>query len=151
MESIKIAYAVMVIGTTDGVKFNMSLAPDEIIHLKALHYIVSPTAVVPGTNVIRLALYRKSDKNPISLANNEEDSDIVWRTLIIKELALNQSMTLSQSEMIHFPQPLILIRPPRLITEKIGLAGVIARMRLYYTIKNATKNEIAKLMLKDHD
>lgn len=49
-----------------------------------------------------------------------------------------------------YPQPLVLIRPPQLVT--VGLVGTsgLVVVTCYYTLQRVTDEQLAKLMVKDH-
>lgn len=137
-------------GIVKGKRFNIVLGNQEGIVLKALTYNFDVPEV--GSQIMESGLYRKSDKNPDSIWDSE-DSDIIWATRDVNHFVA-ESFLRSVGKMIHFPDSIILIRPPRLITRLPNVLpgnpnGYV--MRLYYHIKKLSKDDLTKLMIKDHD
>ncbi|MBA7681229.1 hypothetical protein ES703_89566 [subsurface metagenome] len=49
-----------------------------------------------------------------------------------------------------YPQPLVLIRPPQLVTIGLVMTSGIVVVTCYYVFQRVTDEQLAKLMVKDH-
>ena len=147
MESIKTdTLAILPIATVEGDKYKINVGSNEVIALKALNIEVWGQGLIAGANVITVGLYRKSDKFPAS----DDDVDIIW-SFTWRIRFVTESIDISYNDMIHFPQPLYLIRPPRLIHSSSGFIAPEIVVKLYYMIKVLPDVDMTKLRMKDHD
>jgi len=135
--------------TITGVKAPIGLGNDEIIELMALDYNLAVSNMGVGSNSVCLGLYRKSEKLPRGIGYNE-DSDMIW-SLRWRQRFVTESLEASKNGHIAFPSSIMLIRPPQMVHRYSGYTGLVVHLRLYYKIRRVSKEEIAKLMLKDHD
>ena len=151
MESLKtITYSFEATAVMQGKKYPINLGLDEIIELRAIYYYIG-AGIAVGDNNLFFGLYRKSEKLP-ELLLGSTDSDIIWCSgWVIK--FVTESVKLSKSEYIKFPQPILLLRAPQLcgIVGGGDFPGNLLEIRLYYTLKKISKELMTKLMLKDHD
>ena len=151
MESLKSkSVSFEVSAVIQGEKYPINLGVNEIMELRAIYYYIGSDIAV-GINNLFYGLYRKSEKLPALLIGST-DSDIIWSSGWVVDF-VTESVKLSKSEYILFPQPILLLRPPQLC----GIVGGgdfpnnMMDVRLYYTLKRISKDLMSKLMLKDHE
>lgn len=132
----------------EGKKFNINLGDSEVIELKSLYYCTGGDLGV-GLNQITFGLYRKSDVSSMSGIMKDE-ADIIWSTRLTTKF-VTESLKCGWTDMIHFPSPLILIRPPSIIAQESVITVYSLLVRIYYLIRRVSKVEMAKLMMKDHE
>lgn len=135
--------------TITGKKANLNIGEKEVIELRSLHYYMCALGVAAGANSVYLGLYRKSEKLPKSIGYGN-DSDEVWATRWVEKF-VTESISLSKNGYIVFPKPILLLRPPQMVHQYSNFIGLDIQMRLYYTIKKLPSQELAKLMIKDHE
>lgn len=131
-----------------GVKFDIPLGNLEVIELKSLFY-STDGSLAAGLNQIIFGLYRKSDVLSMAGIMGDED-DIIWNTKLSTQF-VTESLKCGWSKMIHFPNQLILIRPPSLIAQQNVITVYHLLVRLYYIIRRVSKDEWTKLLIKDHE
>jgi hypothetical protein len=135
--------------TIVGEKFNLNVGDKEVIEVRSLYCYMAVMGLTAGCNSVYLGLYRKSEKLPKNIGY-KDDGDMIWSTRWQRHF-VTESVGSSKSEYIIFPKPIILLRPPQLVHQYNNFVSVVVQMRLYYTIKKLSSQELAKLMIKDHD
>ena len=147
MESVKFDTICMLpVATLSGQKFKIDVGSKEVIALKAINVETWGQGLIAGANVITIGLYRKSDKLPYT----DDDVDIVW-SFTWRIRFVTESIDISYNEMIWFPQPLYLIRSPRLICSASGFISPELVVKLYYVAKVLPDIDMTRLRMKDHD
>lgn len=100
------------------------------------------------------AVWRKSDRDwpHASLAGNylEQEADIVAHGTLAHEF-LTSGRTLGPVvDDFVFPYPLVLIRPPQWLAYSVSYSGVILSAAFYYVTQKVSRDEMTRLMVKDH-
>ena len=148
-ESVKVARAGMSVALTlEGTPFPMHLGDNEVAILLSLYYWWYG-ALGAGSNNAGMGLWRKTDSDPPGGDLLTDHTDMLWNIIESVEF-VTESVVASGKDHIIFPWPLVLIRPPRLMTWMQVFASLRVEVRLFYLIQEISDEELAKLMVKDH-
>lgn len=143
-------YQALPTGALEGHAFDVKLGDNEVMILKAMHYWWYGL-LQPGINVGHFGLWRKTDSDPpANVWVSGAKTDMVWHGLAGVLYAVGQSIRATEGETITFPDPLVLIRPPRLVMIMELVQAVNWSMRIYYVLRKVSDEQLAKLMVKDH-
>jgi hypothetical protein len=150
-ESVKIAKESLLLQDTHtGVRMPIAPGPNEVALLLAykLDVVAEPTAV---NETALVYLFRKSDNLPATDVRvlNSPDAITYDRYYFYQFTAVGYNQ-MHNSRYIILPFPVVLIRPPQLAGRCINAGRVTAYMQCYYSIQRASKEDISKLMVKDH-
>lgn len=146
-ESVKMASARLSLDTgVTGVVFPLRLGMNEVAVLLSLYYAgyMLPTA---GYNVLMFGLWRKSDTDPPAMESDH--TDMLWETVDSRQYT-TESLSFTVREHVIFPQPLALLRAPRLVGTRLNTTAAYINMRLFYFNRTVSDEELARLMVKDH-
>lgn len=130
-----------------GLKFGA----EEVIELQR----VSASFELSGNDqYLRLFFHRRSPKGEerdISPETGDmmmDGSDTFWSCAHFQYMVTSGIHNRSALKQIYFPTPLLLLREPRIVGK--GSSGASAYLFFYYIKRKATKEEIARLMVKAH-
>lgn len=146
-ETVKIARVGLSATTNfEGDRAPINLGRDEVVLLMSLYYWWS-AFLSAGENIINIGLWKRTDTDPPAVLTDH--TDLIWSTRHVKKF-VTESVSASGNELIHFPKPLILIRPPRVIASRAIATSATVDVRLFYQILKVSKDQMAMLMMKDH-
>jgi len=148
-ETVKIAHAGLVIaaaGIIEGKTFSVTVGKGEVIHLLALNWYVNGV-LAAGNNTWDIGLWKKPDSQPSSIFTDH--TDLVYGLTTGKKFVA-ESVPISEKGDFYFPQPFVLIRPPRMIARTSVTTSATIKMTIYYKIVKVSEAEMIKLMMKDH-
>lgn len=140
----------LVSGTLQSTRIPVSLGSDEVGLLMASNIQVDQQTA--GSNYVKSWIYKKSEKVPtktdwINTGWLSDDSVMDYSLYRqVQATAVGFGITSSRDYKVY-PEPLIFIRPPSLLT--YGGAAYLELFLWFKTVK-MTKEQIAKLMVKDH-
>lgn len=132
----------------------INLAKDEVILLRAVKHNLANNA--PAGWLTKAFLYRKTENVPTatawsahSIGDWREDAAVLDSWFYIGHSGRTaESIAVEPIAYQSYPLPIVLIRPPSLLT--YGTVGTTVSLTLWYTIEKASKAELAELMIKDH-
>ncbi len=132
-----------------GFKFEVLIAPDEVMILLAIDYWYHQANAV-GVNIVEIGLWRKSDTDcHNTIFDGCSSPDMVFSRMT-SDLAVAESIKMGDSAFITLPWPLVLIRPPRLMLKTTNITALLLDFRLWYLLRKVNDVDLAKLMVKDH-
>jgi len=146
-ESVKIARARLSLDVSlAGVPFPLNLGTNEVAILLSFYYHWFGVATA-AANTIYMGIWKKTDTNPPVISTSH--TDMIWN-LIETLTFVTESLKQSGKEHVILPQPLVLVRAPRLVGFHASFTSATLEMRLFYRIQRVSDEELAKLMVKDH-
>lgn len=160
LETVKVALAGGVtISSAKQVKIPIALGDLEVALLHKIR-VVCDQSQSASAWVMNWALWRKSDADytagkEIRVINVAEHGDFIAAGSIMNQYNLQGAAGLAQgrynlSDDFTFPKPMVVIRPPQILVKTAGTSGFIFGVLLYYTTLEVSKDELARLMVKDH-
>lgn len=161
METVKVARTGLAALTLDDAqgKIEIYCGKGEVALLLAIRCGIFPDMATIASARGYFALWRKSDKEIEGLGNTstywQSKDDLIYWDIIgwYREDAANAhgSSGIVQFKSFYLPKPLVLIRAPRFTLYSNCPSTVSGYMDLYYTNVKVSKDELAKLMVKDHE
>ena len=154
-ERLKVAIATASLATgVWAVKFPIVLAKNEVLLLHSVKHIVNRTAA--GGWESRAFLYRKTENVPATSAWSAHhggawanDASIIDSWFYVgNSVRTAEGLTPETIEYQNYSIPMLLIRPPSLLT--YGTPGTTVSIELWYTTKKISDKDLAELMMKDH-
>ncbi len=137
------------VNVLSGFKFEVNIAPDEVMILLAIDYWYNYVSAV-GANEIQHALWRKSETDAPNTIFDAGGSPDMLFSRIDKVIQIAESLKTADKEFISLPWPLILIRPPRLMCRTVAVTAFTLEWRLWYLLRKVNDVDLARLMVKDH-